>query len=85
MTTYNDFKSNITQKPAFYNLSGSESLLGIVSHESKEIFLFNKRGEVIISKGLIGETPFIIQRIKNNRELNLIVGSGSSLYNYIIK
>jgi hypothetical protein len=80
-----DFKSAINQKPSFYNLSGSESLLGIVSHDSQEIFLFNKRGEVIISKGLIGETPFIIQRIKNNRELNLIVGSGSSLYNYIIK
>jgi hypothetical protein len=82
--TYN-FKSTINQKPSFYNLSGSESLLGIVSHKTQEIFLFNKRGEVIISKGLIGETPFIIQRIKNNRELNLIVGSGSSLYNYVIK
>ncbi len=80
-----DFKTTITKKPEFYNLSKSESLLGIVSCTTQEIFLFNKRGEVIISKGLIGETPFVIQRLKNNRDLNLIVGSGSSLYNYVIK
>ncbi len=80
-----EFKSTINQKPVFYNISNTQSLLGIVSHESQEIFLFDKTGKVIISKGLIGETPFVIKSLKNNRKLNLIVGSGTSLYNYVIK
>lgn len=80
-----EFNSTINQKPVFYNISNSQSLLGIVSHESQEIFLFDKTGKVVISKGLIGETPFVIESLKNNRKLNLVVGSGTSLYNYVIK
>lgn len=80
-----EFESNINQKPVFYNISNTQCLLGIVSHESQEIFLFDKTGKVAISKGLIGETPFVIESLNNNRKLNLIVGSGTSLYNYVIK
>lgn len=80
-----EFKTNINQKPVFYNISNTQSLLGIVSHESQEIFLFDKSGKVVISKGLIGETPFVIRSLKNNRKLNLVVGTGTSLYNYVIK
>ncbi len=80
-----EFNSNITQKLVFYNISSSKSLLGVVSDETKEVFLFDNNGKVVISQGLIGETPFAIQSLKNNRELNLVVGIGSSLYNYVIR
>lgn len=80
-----EFKSPINQKPVFYNISNSQSLLGVVSHDSQEIFLFDKTGKVVISKGLIGETPFVIESLKKNNKLNLLVGSGTSLYNYVIK
>lgn len=80
-----EFKNNINQKPIFYNISSTQSILGIVSSESQEVFLFDKTGRVLISKGLIGETPFTIESLKNDNKLNLIVGTGSSLYNYVIK
>lgn len=79
------FKNDINIKPQMIRLSKTESLLGVVSDESSEIFLFNKRGEVMISSGLIGKTPFVLKSLKNNAELNLIVGEGMSLYNYIIR
>lgn len=79
------FKNAIQLKPQMIHLSKSESLFGVVSDQSSEIFLFNKKGEVMISSGLIGETPFVLKSLKNNAELNLIVGEGSSLYNYIIR
>ena len=79
------FDSNIAIKPAFFKLSNHKKVLGIVSDSEGNIYLFDKNGNISISKELIGETPFTITSLNNNREVNLITGSGQLLLNYKIK
>jgi len=79
------FDSNIQLKPAFFKLSKRKKVLGVVSNSEHNIYLFDKNGNISISKELIGETPFTITSLKNNREINLITGSGNMLLNYKVK
>ncbi|RLD87770.1 MAG: hypothetical protein DRJ09_09645 [Bacteroidetes bacterium] len=79
------FDSNIAIKPAFFKLSNRKKVLGIVSDSERSIYLFDKNGNISISKELIGETPFTITSLNNNREVNLITGAGQLLLNYKIK
>ncbi len=76
------FQSDIQIKPAFFNLGRNKRVLGIVSDAERTIYLFDKKGNIIINKGLVGEIPFTITSLKNNREINLITGSGNTLFNY---
>ena len=80
---YFEFEINI--KPLFFSLGRKQTVLGIVSNQEKTIYLFDNKGNTIISRGLIGETPFTVGSLNNNRELNLITAAGSVLYNYRLK
>ncbi len=79
------FDSNIAIKPAFFQLSNRKKVLGVVSDSDRSIYLFDKNGNISISKELIGETPFTITSLNNNREVNLITGTGNLLLNYKVK
>ncbi len=79
------FDSDIQLKPAFFKLSRNKKVLGVVSNSENNIYLFDKNGNISISKELIGETPFTITSLKKNREINLITGSGNMLLNYKVK
>jgi len=79
------FKSDIQIKPAFFSLGRNKKVLGIVSDQEKTIYLFDEKGNTIVSTGLLGEIPFTVTSLKNNREINLITGSGNTLFNYKIK
>jgi len=79
------FKYDIQVKPVFFNLDKNKRILAVVSNIENTIYIFDKNGNTNISKGLIGETPITIISLKNNRDLNLITGSGSTLLNYRIK
>ncbi len=80
-----DFESEIFIKPMFFSLGRKQSVLGVVANEEKTIYLFDSKGNTIISRGLVGETPFTVGSLNNNKELNLITASGSILYNYRLK
>ena len=82
--SYN-FDSNILIKPEFFKLGKNKKVLGIVSGSGHSIYLFDKNGNISISNDLVGETPFTITSLKNDREVNLIAGSGNMLLNYKIK
>ncbi len=79
------FKSNIHNKPVFFTLGKGQRALGVVAAEEKTIYLFDNKGNTLISKGLIGETPFTVGSLKNNNAVNLITATGNVLYNYRIK
>ena len=79
------FQTNIHNKPVFFTLGKGQRALGVVAAEEKTIYLFDNKGNTLISKGLIGETPFTVGSIKNNAAVNLITATGSILYNYRIK
>ncbi len=80
-----DFDHEINIKPIFFNINRRRSVLGIVSDQEKTIYLFDNKGNIIISRGLVSETPFAVGSLNNNKELNLITASGNTLYNYRLK
>lgn len=80
-----EFPSAITIKPQYFKLSNRENVLGIVDAESRIIYLFDKKGNTLVSTGLLGETPFTVGSLKNNSEVNLITGVDNMIYNYQIK
>ncbi len=79
------FAHPVTIKPEFFNIGRNNKVLGVVIEQEKTIYLFDKKGNIIISNGLVGEIPFTVVNSKNNREINLITGAGNVLYNYRIK
>ena len=60
-------------------------MLGIVSENAREIYLIDSKGNMSVSSGLVGETPFAVGSLHNNNEVNLVTGVGSALYNYIVR
>ena len=78
------FNADIKTKPMFFNITRTKRLLGIVAESAREIYLIDKDGNMIVSSGLVGETPFAVGSLKNDDHINLITGVGTSLFNYRI-
>lgn len=79
------FDSAIDSKPMFFNVSRNKRLLGIVSSSSREIYLIDSKGNMVVGSGMVGETPFAVGSLHNNNEVNLVTGVGNAVYNYIIR
>ena len=79
------FNSAIKIKPMFFKIGKNQKALGIVADQEKTIYLFDNKGNIIINKGLVGETPFTVGSLNNNKELNLVTAAGNVLYNYRLK
>ncbi len=79
------FSEDVTIQPKFFSLGDRQKVLGIVASKEKTIYLFDSKGNILISRGLTGETPFTVGSLNNNREVNIITATGSTLYNYRIK
>ena len=79
------FDQNITVQPEFFSLGDRQKVLGIVVSKEKTIYLFDSKGNILINRGLTGETPFTVGSLNNNREVNIITATGNTLYNYRIK
>ncbi len=80
-----DFPSEITVQPEFFTLGRKQKVLGVVASREKTIYLFDKEGNILISSGLTGETPFTVGSLYNNHDVNLITAAGNTLYNYRMK
>ncbi len=78
------FDTEITTKPAFFKISNNKRLLGVVSDSAREIYLIDRKGNVMVKSGLVGGTSFALGSLHNNQEINLITGVGNALYNYAI-
>ena len=78
------FDVEIASKPVFFRISRSKRLLGVVSEKSREIYLIDRKGNMIVNAGLVGETPFAVGSLHGNQEINLITGVGNALFNYAI-
>lgn len=76
------FGSEITIKPSFFTLGSRQRVLGVVADKERTIYLFDNKGNIIISKGLVGETPFTVGNLEDDNKINLVSAAGSMLYNY---
>lgn len=79
------FGSDITIKPKFFTIGNRQRVLGVVADKERTIYLFDNTGNIIISKGLVGETPFTVGKLEDNNKINLVSAAGSMLYNYRLK
>ncbi len=80
-----EFINPIRHKPKIIPVSYRENLLGIVDSEENKLYIFNHKGNLVFGSGLAGETQFSTGSLNNDNNLNLLVGSGNTLYNYLIK
>ena len=80
-----EFPSDITIKPYYFKGKDGSGYLGVVLNETKEVFIFNKNGTVFTDRYISGETPFIVGSINNDEKLNLIIGSGNKVLNYLLQ
>ena len=78
------FDVEITTKPVFFRISRNKRLLGVVSEKAREITLIDRKGNMIVNSGLVGETPFAVGSLHGDQEINLITGVGNALFNYAI-
>ena len=78
------FDVDILTKPVFFRITRNKRLLGVVSEKAREIYLIDRKGNMIINSGLVGETPFAVGSLGNDQEINLVTGVGNALFNYAI-
>lgn len=78
------FDVEITTKPVFFRISRNKRMLGVVSEKAREITLIDRKGNMIVNSGLVGETPFAVGSLHNDQQINLITGVGNALFNYVI-
>ena len=57
-------------------------LVGFVSPETNELFLFDNHGNRELEAGIRGNTPFDVGSLENPLQVNLVVGEGKLLKNY---
>ena len=80
-----NFGSQITISPQVFMLGRNRQLLGVTDENSRTIYLFDEKGNTVISKGLIGETQFTVGDLKHNGKVSLLSAAENVLYNYRIK
>jgi len=79
------FSTTINLSPAFYRFSSTKTYLGVTESESRKIYLFNGRGEILDGFPLPGKTNFSIGFLeKESTRFNLVVG-GDEYYLYNFK
>ncbi len=78
------FDVEIKTKPVFFRISRNKRLLGVVSEKAREITLIDRKGNMIVNSGLVGETPFAVGSLHSDQEINLVTGVGNALFNYAI-
>ena len=78
------FDVEITTKPVFFRISRNKRMLGVVSEKAREITLIDRKGNMIVNSGLVGETPFAVGSLHNDQQINLVTGVGNALFNYVI-
>lgn len=81
-----DFENKISQTPLFFLFPDETALIGVVSEESNEIFLFNNNGSLFEGFPQNGKTNFSIGDLNNEGHYNLVTGSSeNSIFVYQLK
>ncbi|MEN8224917.1 MAG: DUF3352 domain-containing protein [Bacteroidota bacterium] len=79
------FQNEIHSSPVIIPVSSREKLIGVVSEESGKIYLFNRQGKLLSTPDHIGKTRMLIGSLNRDGQLNLISGSGNTIYNYYFR
>jgi len=80
-----EFENEISSSPVIIPVSSREKIIGVVSGESGKIYLFDRDGNLLSTPDHIGKTQVLIGSLKRDGQLNMIVGSGNTIYNYYFR
>ncbi|MFC2107649.1 DUF3352 domain-containing protein [Bacteroidota bacterium] len=77
-----DFKHEMGSSPVIIPVSPTDNIIGVVSGNSNKIYLFDNQGNLLSTPDMLGQTQILVGSLLNDGQLNLIAGSGNTLYNY---
>jgi len=77
------FPGIVTEPPLTFKSAGGEILIGVIS--AGKLFFFNQNGEVYKGNNFTGNTPFIVGSLNNDGKINLLIGEGNRLVNYLLE
>ncbi|MCD4723790.1 MAG: DUF3352 domain-containing protein [Bacteroidales bacterium] len=80
-----EFENEINSSPVIIPVSSREKLIGVVSGESRKIYLFDRAGNLLSTPDHIGKTRILIGSLNRDGQLNMIVGSGNTIFNYYFR
>lgn len=78
------FRREVTAPPFLLRTPDGKSMIGFVTPETNELFLFDRNGYRALESGIRGNTPFDIGKLGSSDELNLVVGAGKILKNFTL-
>ncbi|MEE4256907.1 MAG: DUF3352 domain-containing protein [Bacteroidales bacterium] len=79
------FENEINSSPVIIPVSSREKIIGVVSENSGKIYLFDRNGKLLSTPDHIGKTQVLIGSLNRDGQLNMIVGSGNTIYNYYFR
>jgi hypothetical protein len=79
------FPEMITVQPVTFKASSDQWLIGVVASEEGKIYLFSQNGQVFKDNNFTGNTPFAVGSINGDGKLNLVIGDGNKIVNYLLE
>lgn len=79
------FKHDIEIQPIFFKGKGNRNFLAVVSAREEKVYIFHKNGLAFTDLGIKGTSEFITGSLNNDDKVNLIIGSGNKLMNYLLE
>jgi hypothetical protein len=79
------FSSEIKDSPKIFSGKNGEKYLAFLLRDEQKVVILDKNGNSKSFQNLLGSTPFIVGSLNNNDQLNLIIGSGNKLLNYLLE
>ncbi|MCK5765965.1 MAG: DUF3352 domain-containing protein, partial [Bacteroidales bacterium] len=80
-----EFENEINSSPVIIPVSPREKIIGVVSGATGKIYLFDRNGNLLSTPDHIGKTQILIGSLNRDGQLNMIVGSGNTIYNYYFR
>jgi len=80
-----EFENEINSSPVVIPVSSNEKIIGVVSGNTGKIYLFDRNGKLLSTPDHIGTTQILIGSLNRDGQLNMIVGSGNTIYNYYFR
>lgn len=80
-----EFENEINSTPLIIPVSAREKLIGVVSEKTGKIYLFDKQGRLLSTPDHRGKTQMLIGSLNRDGQLNMISGSGATIYNYYFR
>ncbi len=78
-----DFPGEVINQPVTFNNTNGELLIGVLS--SGKLYFFNREGDLYKGNNYTGNTEFVAGSLNNDGKVNLLIGNGKKVSNYLLE